>query len=167
MMLKSMLLIVTGGLTLFLSSCARRSYPGENPNPNNDPRDNRGVYGNYPQNLPPGQAKKVYGDQSARRHAPGQRKKQQGYRPPAVIIISDQYARQDRYGQWYYDDADNYRYWRKNDGRYYLDPKYTFDDNCENKQYRDDKDDDRYKERKEHKQKHHRKGNGNRQGDDD
>lgn len=37
-------------------------------------------------NLPPGQAKKVYGDKSAKKYAPGQRKKNNGY---------------------YYDDHDN------------------------------------------------------------
>ena len=45
-----------------------REYPSYPPPP-------PPVYYPSPQNLPPGQAKKVYGDRSAKPYAPGQRKK--------------------------------------------------------------------------------------------
>jgi hypothetical protein len=112
-------LLLCAGL---LASCARTNHPGRSPQPQQGP-----VY--YPDagNLPPGQAKKVYGHRSAKVFAPGQRKKMQppyGYRPPAVIIISDQLASVNRNGEMYYDNEYGYRYWRNCDSKYYLDARY-------------------------------------------
>ena len=80
---------------------------------------------NYPgpQNLPPGQAKKVYGSQSARPYAPGQRKKYGRY--PLIIIrtpdiIIGRYT-DDRY---YYRNPEGYMYWKGYDDRFYLDKRY-------------------------------------------
>jgi len=75
---------------------------------------------NY-KNLPPGQAKKRNGDQSARVYAPGQRKKNgnNGYGVPTVISVPDNLASRSNSGQLYY----NYRgkiYWKQNDGYYHL-----------------------------------------------
>ena len=85
-----------------------RSYPG-------------GVYDPNPNNLPPGQAKKIYGDKSAKRYAPGQRKKHMYpliiTRTPDIII-----GRAD--GRNYYRNADGLYYWEGGDGRFYLDEKH-------------------------------------------
>lgn len=128
----------------FLASCARTNYPDRSPYPQDD-----GVYYPNTRNLPPGQAKKVYGHQSARVFAPGHRKYRQppyGYRPPLVIIISDHLASADRNGAWYYDNEYGYRYWRNRDGKYYLDERYN---------QRDRYDDDRRYAKKRKKGKHH------------
>lgn len=83
-----------------------KSYPGYDPNP---------------QNLPPGQAKKIYGDKSAKRYAPGQRKKQMypliiGRTPDIIIGRAD--------GRNFYRNPDGLYYWEGGDGRFYLDEKH-------------------------------------------
>jgi len=84
-------------------------------------------------NLPPGQAKKKYGSQSAKVYAPGQRKKNGGYnRMATVISVPDVYASRATSGQLYY----NYRgntYWKQNDGYYYLQGNGSDDKNWKNK----------------------------------
>lgn len=47
------------------------------------------------------------------------------YAPPAIIQISDDKAKTTKEGELYYDDEYGYRYWRYNDGKYYLDQKYS------------------------------------------
>lgn len=71
--------------------------------------------------MPPGQAKKKYGSRSARVYAPGQQKKNggAGYRVATVISVPDQYAGRATNGQLYYDYRGN-RYWKQNDGYYYI-----------------------------------------------
>ena len=74
-------------------------------------------------NLPPGQAKKIYGGQSAKAYAPGQRKKY-----PLVIvyttgIVISRYSD----GRYYYRNTAGYIYWKGNDGRYYIDEKHLKD----------------------------------------
>ncbi len=111
------------------ASCSRSNYPARSPR--EDRNEERDMYPGTAE-LPPGQAKKVYGEQSARVFAPGQRKKMQrnsDYRPPAVIIISDDLASSNRNGELYYDNEYGYRYWRNCDGKYYLDVKYETEDN--------------------------------------
>lgn len=46
------------------------------------------------------------------------------YCPPAVIAIPDNKAKINKDDELYYDDEQGYRYWRYNDGKYYLDKKY-------------------------------------------
>jgi hypothetical protein len=41
-----------------------------------------------------------------------------------VINISDELAKSNKEGEMYYDNEYGYRYWRFNDGKYYLDAKY-------------------------------------------
>ncbi len=41
--------------------------------------------------------------------------------PPQVITIPDEKAKTTKDGEVYYDDTNGYRYWRYNDGKYYLD----------------------------------------------
>ena len=71
--------------------------------------------------MPPGQAKKKYGSQSAKVYAPGQRKKNGGNnRMATVISVPDLYASRATSGQLYF----NYRgntYRKQNDGYYHLD----------------------------------------------
>jgi hypothetical protein len=117
-----------------LTSCARQNTPQRNPYPRDERRDDN-VYYPGTEGMPPGQAKKVYGQQSAKVFAPGQRKKMNrpdGYRPPAVIYISDDLARTNRKGEVYYDNEYGYRYWKFCDGKYYLDSKYEMDDYSDN-----------------------------------
>lgn len=131
-----------------LASCSRSNYPERSPYP----RDNNGVYYPNGRNLPPGQAKKVYGQRSAKVFAPGQQKHRQppyGYRPPLVIIISDHLAYTDRNGERYYDNEYGYRYWRYRDGKYYLDNQYgQYNDRRyekkrkKSKRYHNERDDD-------------------------
>ena len=75
-------------------------------------------------NLPPGQAKKIYGSQSAKTYAPGQRKKY-GNRHPLIIVYSPGIVIS-RYsdGRYYYRNTAGYTYWKGYDGRYYIDEKH-------------------------------------------
>jgi hypothetical protein len=82
------------------------------------------VYGGTsPHNLPPGHAKKIYGDRSAKPYAPGQRKKYgYSYRRYPLIIIRTPDIIIGRYhdGRHYYRNAEGVMYWRGNDDRFYL-----------------------------------------------
>src|SRR6187397_599363 len=82
-------------------------------------------------NLPPGQAKKIYGDQSAKSYAPGQRKKY-----PLVIVYTNNILI-NRYsdGRYYYRNAAGYNYWKGDDGRYYIDEKHLKDVEYEDGEY--------------------------------
>jgi len=84
-------------------------------------------------NLPPGQAKKIYGDQSAKAYAPGQRKKY-----PLVIVYTNNIVI-NRYsdGRYYYRNSAGYTYWKGDDGRYYIDEKHLKDVEYEEGDYDD------------------------------
>ena len=105
------------------------------------------VYGPNPKNLPPGQAKKIYGGRSAKPYAPGQRKKY-GYndrRYPLIIIRTpDIIIGRFNDGRYYYRNPDGLMYWRGYDNRFYLDEKYMDDIEYDRNEY----DDWRYKGRK-------------------
>ena len=96
-----------------------REYP-TNPTPPAEPSTNIYVVQGNDGNLPPGQAKKIYGDQSAKAYAPGQRKKY-----PLVIVYTNNIVI-NRYsdGRYYYRNAAGYIYWKGDDGRYYIDEKH-------------------------------------------
>jgi hypothetical protein len=47
------------------------------------------------------------------------------YIPAACIIVPDNKAKTNKEDELYYDDEYGYRYWRYNDGKYYLDQKYN------------------------------------------
>jgi len=96
-----------------------REYP-TNPTPPAEPTTNIYVVESNGGNLPPGQAKKIYGDQSAKAYAPGQRKKY-----PLVIVYTNNIVI-NRYsdGRYYYRNAAGYNYWKGDDGRYYIDEKH-------------------------------------------
>jgi hypothetical protein len=130
-------------LTLIMAACSSskttKKYPypgspvpqerkpgGESPTDKN-PNDGKTVVVTNPSNLPPGQAKKIYGTKSAKVFAPGQRKKNGGYYPiiiyrtPSIIILRH------ADGRYYYKNEDNYIYWQGNDDRFYLDEKHMND----------------------------------------
>ena len=72
--------VVLGLIALAAIGCAgSRNYPDSRRYPYPDsrryPGDDRTVIIVNPNRLPPGHAKKIYGDQSARRHAPGHNKR--------------------------------------------------------------------------------------------
>jgi hypothetical protein len=114
--------IITSAVALFalafvLTSCSSsktttKKYPAEKTTTPNST------------NLPPGQAKKVYGTKSAKVFAPGQQKKQGKYYPliivrtPAIVILRH------ADGRYYYKNEENYIYWQGNDDRFYLDEQY-------------------------------------------
>src|SRR6188472_2947385 len=109
-----------------------REYP-TNPTPPAEPSTNIYVVQGNDGNLPPGQAKKIYGDQSAKAYAPGQRKKY-----PLVIVYTNNIVI-NRYsdGRYYYRNTAGYTYWKGDDGRYYLDEKHLKDVEYEEGDYDD------------------------------
>jgi len=110
-----------------------REYPSYPPPP-------PPVYYPNPQNLPPGQAKKVYGDRSAKSYAPGQRKKYgNSYHRYPLIVIRTPDIIISRYndGRYYYRNPDGYMYWKGYDDRFYLDEKYLNDNRYDENEYND------------------------------
>ena len=75
-------------------------------------------------NLPPGQAKKVYGSQSAKAYAPGQQKKYAKRHPLIIVytpgIVINKYSD----GRYYYRSNAGHTYWKGYDGRYYIDERH-------------------------------------------
>ncbi len=161
--MKNLLLLSVVAASL-LAGCSRNSYPGSpnpypspqpypypapQPSPRDEPvvvtKDGRvisrdGKVIDHAGNLPPGQAKKVYGSKSARVYAPGQRNKQGNVYnsfPPLRILIDERYAQRDKHRRLYYIDQNQYVYWRANDGYYYLDSKYK--ESKKNKKYNDER----------------------------
>lgn len=84
-------------------------------------------------NLPPGQAKKIYGGQSAKAYAPGQRKKYPLVIVHTTTIVINRYSD----GRYYYRNPAGYTYWKGDDGRYYLDEKHLKDVEYEEGDYDD------------------------------
>lgn len=113
----------------------RRDYPAEYPR-----RDYPVYRGSDPNpgNLPPGQAKKVYGGKSAKIYAPGQRKKY-AYRQYPLIIRRTPEIIIRRYndGRYYYKNPDGLMYWQGYDDRLYLDEKYLKDMDYDKNEYND------------------------------
>ena len=93
-----------------------------------------------PYNLPPGQAKKIYGDKSARPYAHGQRKKYEysGRRFPLIVIRTpDMVIGRYNDGRYYYHSPEDLWYWKGDDDRFYLDEKYLGRTDYNNDEYRD------------------------------
>lgn len=106
-------------------------YPGEEYPVYRDPN---------PNNLPPGQAKKIYGGKSARPYAPGQRKKYETvYRRYPLIVIRTPDIIISRYndGRYYYRNNEGLIYWQGFDNRFYLDEKYLGKTDYNDDQYRE------------------------------
>jgi hypothetical protein len=128
------------GLILVLSACSssksstkKYPYPGspipQEKNPGQQPTDKNGGNENnnaaHPTNLPPGQAKKIYGEKSAKVFAPGQRKKQGNHYYPLIVLKTPEIIiLHHADGRYYYKNQDNFIYWKGNDERFYLDEQY-------------------------------------------
>jgi hypothetical protein len=119
--MKTKLFSATAALLLFailFSSCSSsksstKKYPDQKPStPSNSG------------NLPPGQAKKVYGTKSAKVFAPGQQKKQSKYYPIIVYRTPDIIILRHADGRYYYKNKDNFIYWQGSDDRFYLDEQH-------------------------------------------
>lgn len=116
----------------------RRDYPSEYPR--RDEPVYRGSDPN-PRNLPPGQAKKIYGGKSAKVYAPGQRKKY-GYRRYPLIIRRTPgiITRRTNDGRYFYRNEEGITYWNGYDDRLYLDEKYLKGMDYDQNEYDDWKD---------------------------
>jgi hypothetical protein len=93
-----------------------------------------------PSNLPPGQAKKIYGDQSAKSHAPGQQKKKVSnrvYFPLIIIRTPDIVISRYSDGRYYYKNAQGYYYWQGTDNRFYLGEEHLAKIKYDEKEYED------------------------------
>lgn len=161
------------GLLAF-SSCRTTRDGTDHRHPNSGyPYPERRHYPDYPydeypvyRSMPPGQAKKIYGDKSARRYAPGQQKK---YRYPnrhyPLIIIRTPdiviYKYDD--GRLYYRNPEGWTYWLAPDNRLYLDEKYIDKTTYPDEDYREwqsyykKKDKEDWNDKREPKQPHWKK----------
>jgi hypothetical protein len=109
-------------LIAFAASCGTSHptsrYPDGRDYPDRYPHDDRSVH-----RLPPGHAKKVYGNKSARSHAPGHRKSV--YRYPIIITMRPgMNIRRSSNGRYYYRNPAGFYYWQGYDNRLYLDDRH-------------------------------------------
>ena len=127
-----LLILVIGNSCRSNRSATGRQYPG-NPTPPTETSTKTYPVQANGGNLPPGHAKKIYGGQSAKAYAPGQRKKY-----PLVIIYTPGIVIS-RYsdGRYYYINTEGYTYWKGNDGRYYLDEMHLKEIEYEDGEYDD------------------------------
>ncbi len=98
-------------------STTGRQYPGNPPTETTTKTSTVYVDG---ADLPPGQAKKIYGSKSAKAYAPGQRKKH----PLVIVYTPGIVIRRYADGRYYYTSTAGYTYWKRSDGRYYIDEKH-------------------------------------------
>ena len=103
-------------------STTGRQYP-RNPTPTETSTKTYPVYTDAG-NLPPGQAKKIYGGQSAKAYAPGQQKKYANRYPLVIVHTTNIVINKYSDGRYYYRNAAGYMYWKGYDGRYYIDEKH-------------------------------------------
>lgn len=134
------------GLAVMMASCgSSRQFPGQSPYPDRYPnypppqrQDGPVVIVTDPRNLPPGQAKKIYGQKSARNFAHSKRNGHRyccsHYRPALVLNLPLNRASRNSNGRYYYQDELGAFYDYGRDGRFYLDEnRFNRDfDNCEN-----------------------------------
>ena len=163
--MKQILLPVACLVTLagFIAACGTAKTTTTNP----PPKENKGVViksdksdagvvivtnPGSTKSLPPGQAKKVTGEQSAKAHAPGQLKKASGEQsakahapgqqkkvtiikkkfPLIIVKTSTLTVHKHTNGKYYHRNSDGLYYWKADDGKYYLDQydlsKVEYDD---------------------------------------
>ena len=121
-----------------------------------------------PSKLPPGQAKKIYGDQSAKSHAPGQQKKQVSnndrvHFPLIIIRTPDIIISRYSDGRYYYKNSQGYFYWQGTDDRFYLGEEYLDKIQYDEKEFEDWKL-KRKKDNSKEDKAHENNGKGNGQG---
>ncbi len=112
-----------------------RQYPRSSPppeeyptrTPNEYPAKTTPVVYKESTSLPPGQAKKVYGDKSAKAYAPGQRKKYAARYPLIIVRTPDIVVTRDKDGRSYYKNKEGIVYWKGSDDRFYVDEKHLKD----------------------------------------
>jgi hypothetical protein len=168
-------------LVITITSCrSSREYPERR-----YPERDRQIVVVERDRIPPGHAKKIYGDRSARGYSHGHNKRYGDYgriryRYPLIIVRTPDIVI-GRYndGRYYYRNERNFMYWQGNDGRFYLEDQYLpqvqYNDNdytewrYKGNKYNDrrddrrddrrgdDDDDDKYNE-KGKSEKHHGKG---------
>jgi len=128
---------------LIIAVSCRSSRPSGRTYPRSYPSERYPNYPVYrgdpnPGNLPPGQAKKVYGGRSAKVYAPGQRKKYGYHRYPLIVIRTpDIIIGRYNDGRSYYKNRDGLMYWQGYDDRFYLDEKYLRDMDYDQGEYND------------------------------
>lgn len=120
-----------------------------------------------PSHLPPGQAKKIYGEKSAKDFAPGHQRKQEYASYPLIVVYSTGMKIIINGGRRCYRNNDDIIYWEGSDGRFYIDDGYL-------PQQYDKKEYDEWKKNKgqskgnKGKEKHKGEGNGKwKEGEDD
>jgi hypothetical protein len=143
--MKSIKFLQTAILIMLVAAAAscstNRQFPSER-----YPQHDRNIViitNRNPQNLPPGQAKKIYGGQSAKPYAYGQQKKHHGYdyryrRIPLIIIRTpDIIIGRNHDGRYYHRNADGFIYWQGYDSRFYIDETYLNRISYDNNEYND------------------------------
>ena len=116
-------------------STSGKQYPRTTPT--ETPTNTTTVIVDNSNNLPPGQAKKVYGSQSAKAYAPGQQKKYAGHYPLVIVYSPAIVIKQHSDGRYFYKNTAGYTYWKGHDGRYYIDEKHLTGMKYEAKDYDD------------------------------
>jgi hypothetical protein len=156
------LFLLAAAIAASCSTTRNSSYP---PPRNNGPV----IIVNGNNDLPPGHNKRVYGDRSARNHAPGHNKRYgynvRGYYPLIIIRTPDILIGRFSDGRYYHRNRDGFIYWMGPDRRFYLDDRYLRDIDYNEREYNDwygrknnyykdkrDRDDD--DDRDDYKQKH-------------
>jgi hypothetical protein len=124
-------------IIFFTAGCRSNRTVTKSPYPTNKPVV---VVTTSPGNLPPGQAKKVYGTQSAKPFAPGQRKKY--YRStttiPLILVRTPQIVlTKHPEAGYYFRNAEGLIYWQGEDSRLYLDPSHISKVKYTTKEYED------------------------------
>ena len=131
-----LLILIIAGSCRSSRSTTGKQYPRNPTYPTETPTRTATVSVNG-NKLPPGQAKKIYGGQSAKAYAPGQTKKY-GNRYPLVIVYSpDIVISRHIDGRYYYKSKAGHTYWKGSDGRYFLDEKHLKEIEYEEGEYED------------------------------
>jgi hypothetical protein len=134
---------------VLLSACSSsRNFPGSQPvpSPYPQPRPVPPVVVVDGSSLPPGQAKKIYGEKSAKRFAKMHKK----HKHCNVAYVISPYAgfpiSRTVDGRYFHQRTDGVVYWQGNDGNYYLDESTYGSHTCYKKQkhkkHKHDDDDD-------------------------
>ena len=164
--MKTSFITQTAFLLVLLGLASCRSAKNSSPAP---PTKEKPVVivSNPSSKLPPGQAKKIYGDKSAKSHAPGQQKKQAGskvYFPLIIIRTPDIIISRYDDGRYYYKNPQGYYYWQGTDNRFYLAEDHLDKIQYDEKEYEDWKLKRKKDDGKEEKAQAEKANNGNGKG---